>query len=365
MRQRVQTDININHERWLVSYADFVTLLFAFFVVMYSISQVSESKYRVLSETMTQIFNEPKRSLEPIQVGDISRSGDATPVALEGSNQKVEIQGAFEKTADLPQLSDQFEDQFSDLIDDKVVQVNSNEYWLQISLNNSVLFPLGSVKPSQEALPIISEMANLLRDFNNPIQVEGYTDNITVNSAQFPSNWELSAARAASIVKLLVGEGINEKRLAAVGYGEHHPIAENDSPEGRAQNRRVVLMIAREKMQRPRINTSEAVKEAVAPAGREQTQVNPQPGLEKNNGKDSTNEELSSLSAEEKMERLIENNPDLGINSVLQLKAPVETRAEEAEPEAPVSDEQKIKPVETSKGGLLFSSDPDLPRNDN
>jgi len=359
MRRRVNNDININHERWLVSYADFVTLLFAFFVVMYSISQVSESKYRVLSETMTQIFNEPKRSLEPIQVGDISRSGNITPAAEENSNQQIESQGAFDKTADLPQLSDQFTEQFSDLIDDEVIQVNSNEYWLQISLSNSILFPLGSVSPSRKAKSVLSEVANLLRDFNNPIHVEGYTDNISVNSLQFPSNWELSSARAASVVKLLADEGVDSKRLAAVGYGEHHPIAENNTPEGRAQNRRVVLMIAREKMKRPLINTQSEIKEAVETKGIEQTQVNPQPGLEMNSVSEKVD---NNLSPKDKMDRLIESNPSLGINSVLNLENELPAPLQENDSDDTTVQDTKIKPVETKNGGLLFSSDPDLPR---
>lgn len=359
MRRRVNNDININHERWLVSYADFVTLLFAFFVVMYSISQVSESKYRVLSETMTQIFNEPKRSLEPIQVGDISRSGNITPAAEENSNQQIESQGAFDKTADLPQLSDQFTEQFSDLIDDEVIQVNSNEYWLQISLSNSILFPLGSVSPTRKAESVLSEVANLLRDFNNPIHVEGYTDNLSVNSLQFPSNWELSSARAASVVKLLADEGIDSKRLAAVGYGEYHPIAENNTPEGRAQNRRVVLMIAREKMKRPMINTQSEIKEAVDTKGIEQTQVNPQPGLEMNSVSEKVD---NNLSPKDKMDRLIESNPSLGINSVLSLENESPAPFQENDSDDTTVQDTKIKPVETKDGGLLFSSDPDLPR---
>lgn len=363
MRQRVSTEININHERWLVSYADFVTLLFAFFVVMYSISQVSESKYRVLSETMTQIFNEPKRSLEPIQVGEISRSGQPTPIAADGQSQKpLENEGAFNKTADLPQLSDQFSEQFADLIDDKVVQVNSNEYWLQLSLNNSILFSLGSVQPKVEAKVVLEKVADLLRNFNNPIQVEGYTDNLAVNSIQFPSNWELSSARAAAVVKILSDSGIAPQRLAAVGYGEYHPIAENSTPEGRAQNRRVVLMIAREKLRRPQVSTKAAIEAAVVPQGREQTQVNPQPGLENAEPINPSSSEPQSL--EEKVQRLVEENPALGLETVLkpQAEKPEETPAEPLRESETEAGNTAIKPVETKSGGLLFSSDPDLPR---
>jgi chemotaxis protein MotB len=356
MRRR-RADIQVNHERWLVSYADFITLLFAFFVVMYSISQVNESKYRVLSATLTEIFNEPKRTMEPIQIGELSRSNEPQISQADLENFEANGQGAFEKTADLPQLSDQFTEQFSDLIDDKVIQVNSNEYWLQISLNNSILFPLGSVEPTEEAEMVISEVADLLKGFNNPIQVEGYTDNVAVSSELFPSNWELSAARASSVVKLLVYFGLSPQRLAAVGYGEYHPIAENESPEGRSQNRRVVLMIAREKTARPRVNTTEAIKEAVEPSPVEQVQVNPQPGLEFSNQEDKE----KTLSPREKMNQLIEANPTLGIESVLEINENnqnKETKTQETE--------SAIKPVETESGGLLFSSDPDLPRdNDN
>lgn len=352
-RRRPSTDISINHERWLVSYADFITLLFAFFVVMYSISQVSESKYRVLSATLTEIFNEPKRALEPIQMGELSRSTKAELTPDEIMNHNPKSQGAFDKTADLPQLSDQFTEQFADLIDDKVVQVNSNEYWLQISLNNSILFSLGSVKPTLEARSVLAEVADLLRGFNNPIQVEGYTDNIAVSSKQFPSNWELSTARASAALKVLVEHGISPQRLAAVGYGEYQPIAENETPEGRAQNRRIVLMIAREKAQRPRVSTETEIDNAISSPEIEQVQVNPQPGLEQQY----ISEEDKPLTAKEKMEHLIEVNEGLGLDTVLQLED------EPSEAEETSNNAGSIKPVETKNGGVLFSSDPDLPRN--
>ncbi|MGH1485020.1 MAG: flagellar motor protein MotD [Cellvibrionaceae bacterium] len=355
MRRRPAADININHERWLVSYADFITLLFAFFVVMYSISQVSESKYRVLSATLTEVFNEPKRALEPIQVGELSRSSDPQLIENEVLNREAQSQGAFDKTADLPQLSDQFTEQFADLIDDKIVQVNSNEYWLQISLNNSILFPLGSVKPTREAYTVLAEVADLLREFNNPIQVEGYTDNVSVSSKQFPSNWELSAARSSSVVKILVEQGISPTRLAAVGYGEHQPIAENETPAGRAQNRRVVLMIAREKTQRPRVSTQAAIDEKMRQPVLEQSQVNPQPGLEKQE----ESIDRKDLTSKEKMDILVESNPGIGIDSVLKLEDEVVDDVK-----SPTgSGAGVVTPVEKEDGGLLFSSDPELPRN--
>ena len=345
--RRKAIELDDNPERWLVSYADFITLLFGFFVVMYSISQVSESKYRVLSATLTEVFTQNNRTLEPIQVGELARENGETIFDVDDLNFNAEAIGAFDKTADMPQLSAQFEDQFADLIDDEVVQVNSNEYWLQLTFNNSILFPLGSVQPSEFANDALATAAELLVGFNNPIQVEGYTDNVPVSSAQFPSNWELSSARAAAVVKILVDEGVTPSRLAAVGYGQYNPIAENDTPEGRAQNRRIVIMIAREKIQRPRISTISQVQEAVEPEGREATTVNPQPGLSNNS------ETQEPLSPREKMDVLIENNQGLGLGSVLQLE-PGEDAADNTEPE----NSELIQGIPTEGGGIIFSTDP-------
>ena len=352
MLRRQTSELEINHERWLISYADFITLMFAFFVLMYSISQVSESKYRVLSATLTEIFDDPKRTLEPIQVGEISRSSEPQLLDASQLNLEAENQGAFEKTADLPQLSDQFTEQFSDLIDDKVIQVNSNEYWLEISMSNSLLFPIGSVKPSIEAETVLNEVAGLLIDFNNPIQVEGYTDNTPVASERYPTNWELSSARAASVVRILADNGINPTRMSAVGYGEFQPLTENETPSGRAKNRRVVLMISREKTQRPQVDTRAAIENINQKNEPESVQVNPQPGLDKS--EKSLDDKL--LTPRERMDLLIENNPSLGIESVLQEASP--------EDEEEISNEDSaIQAVETEEGGLLFSSDPELPRN--
>ncbi len=348
MRRHAQTPIEISHERWLISYADFITLLFAFFVVMYAISQVNENKYRVLSTTLSAVFDVPKRTLAPIQIGELARASEAQVIDTNDINPEARAQGAFDKTAELAQLSDQFTEQFADLIDDKLVQVNSNEYWLQIVLNNSLLFPLGSIKLSIEADTLLTEVADILRGFNNPIQVEGYTDTLPVASLQFPSNWELSSARAAAVVKHFIDVGIAPTRLAAVGYGEYQPIAENQTPAGRAQNRRITLMVAREKMQRPRLTTQSAVDAIVKPSTIEQTQVHPQPGLYKREAAD------GQQTAKTAMERLLEDNPGMGIESLFQQHSPA------AKP--PVVETDKIQPVTTPGGGLLFSSDPELPR---
>lgn len=279
MVRRRREDIHVNHERWLISYADFITLLFAFFVVMYSISQVNDSKYRVLSDTFIEAFNLPTDSqtnkepsdqvapaadlISPIDMGkstrDVQQTEEVPPQIVDSSqnavNQPVSAETADEtvKTSDeLTQISDLVSEKFASLISDQVIQVSSNELWLQIELKDSILFSSGSADTSEQARRIFDEIATILAGYSNPVQVEGFTDNVPINSAKYPTNWELSTARASAIVKHLAAKGVAPERLSAVGYGEYQPKVPNDSEQGRAQNRRVAIMIAKRKMDRPR-----------------------------------------------------------------------------------------------------------------
>ena len=281
MVRRRQQDIHVNNERWLVSYADFITLLFAFFVVMYSISQVNESKYRVLSETFVEAFNQPNDSkANPLPQEKLNPSNDAvTPIDMgktatedhsqqspivivdDTANPQMNAQSnttAKTQTSDeLTQISDLVNEKFSQLINDQMIKVSSNELWLQIELNDSILFSSGGVETSAQAQVIFTEIANILKNYENPIQVEGFTDNVPIKNTRYPTNWELSSARATEIVKFLATKGVAPERLAAVGYGEFQPIASNDTEAGRAQNRRVAVMVAKRKMDRPKTTANQ------------------------------------------------------------------------------------------------------------
>jgi chemotaxis protein MotB len=228
-----------NHERWLISYADFITLLFAFFVVMYAISSLNESKYQVLTESLTGVFNQPDRSLRPIPIGD------EQPRSVQIQPDLPAEQTGAEAVDTLAQIADSFREAFGDLIASDQLTVRGNEMWIELELSSGLLFPSGDAIPRNEAFGITQRIAGILAPYQNPIKVEGFTDNVPIRSAAHPTNWELSAARAASIVRLLVANGIEPVRLAAVGYGEYQPVAENTSEEGRARNRRVVLLISR------------------------------------------------------------------------------------------------------------------------
>lgn len=277
MVRRRREEIHVNHERWLISYADFITLLFAFFVVMYSISQVSDSKYRVLSDTFIEAFNQSantQTSVKPqdnpspsngiIAPGDMGKTtvahdGQLSEVSDNSTNTTLPVPEQEEpvKTSDeLTQISDLVTEKFTQLINDQMIQVSSNELWLQIELKDSILFSSGSADTSDQAQKIFDEIAGILKNYSNPVQVEGFTDNIPIKSVKYPTNWELSTARASAIVKYLASKGVAPERLSAVGYGEYQPVAANDTDQGRAQNRRVAIMIAKRKMDRPKVSVT-------------------------------------------------------------------------------------------------------------
>lgn len=254
MARRKRHEEHENHERWLVSYADFITLLFAFFVVMYAISSVNEGKYRVLSETLETVFTKPNRSADPIQIGELSRGEGprvASPGAPEVPTFDIELPEIPQETEpvkdnsieDIEQLNEQLSSALSVLIENDDVIIKQTDDWLEVEIKSNFLFGSGEARLASDAVPVIGQIADVLAPVANPIQVEGFTDNIPITTPRFPSNWELSASRAASVVNLMSRFGVEPERMSAIGYGEFKPIADNDTEIGRQKNRRVVLVI--------------------------------------------------------------------------------------------------------------------------
>jgi chemotaxis protein MotB len=245
MARRRQPEEHENHERWLVSYADFITLLFAFFVVMYSISSLNEGKYKILSEALVGVFNETDRSVKPIPIGE-PRPVTTKPVQPLVKDSEETDAGIAQNSSDpLQAIANDVRDAFGDLIKSDQMTVRGNELWIEVELNSSLLFGSGDAMPSDKAFAIIEKVAKIIKPFDNPIHVEGFTDDQPISTAQYPTNWELSSARSASIVRMLAMDGINPARMASVGYGEFQPVASNATAEGRGRNRRVVLVISR------------------------------------------------------------------------------------------------------------------------
>ena len=229
-------------DRWLVSYADFVTLLFAFFVVMYAVARANHVELVALSDTLSAAFDQRPRSMEPIQVGDPLLA--SSPHVVDSSPDPGYADEAEGDSRIEPSL-DRLLERFAGLDGIEVPEIASDTDWLEISLSSEVLFDAGSTSLRPGALPMLEEVAAFLGEFDNPVTVEGYTDNMPVSSARFPSNWELSAFRASVVARFLEQRDIDRDRIAAVGYGENHPVATNATPEGRARNRRVDIIVAR------------------------------------------------------------------------------------------------------------------------
>ncbi|HZO22133.1 MAG TPA: flagellar motor protein MotD [Steroidobacteraceae bacterium] len=271
-RRRRAHEEHTNHEAWAIPYADLLTLLLAFFVVMYAISSVNAGKYRVVSDSLFAAFHGSPRAATPIQVGDkpVDSGADAqagvvqqstvkgpgpsqlapvpVEVGLSRSRGDVTLPGklppqAAAAAAALSQLADQVERAMSDLVQKDIVTVRRNDFWIEVEMRTDILFPSGSARLSDPAVGIIERLGSVLSPFPNPIRVEGHTDNKPIRTAVFSSNWELSAARAGSVVRVLANHGVAPDRLAVIGYGEQRPAKPNTTSEGRNANRRVVVVI--------------------------------------------------------------------------------------------------------------------------
>ena len=236
MRRRGITDIEPadSTDRWLVSYADFITLLFAFFVVMYSISNVNMGKYRVLSDSVMTAFSAQSNSPFPIG-SQLGISVQRAPIAVGLIGQTGWV--SMEETAAT------LDKRLKKWVKKGMVAVKGNEKWLEIEIKSSLLFKSGDAVLSADAANILSELTAVVGTTKNPLYVSGYTDDVPISTGRYPSNWELSAARSASVVKLLAQNGINPARMGAIGYGEFRPIVANDSVTNRQKNRRVVIRV--------------------------------------------------------------------------------------------------------------------------
>ncbi len=223
-----------NHERWLVSYADFITLLFAFFVVMYSVSVVNEGRFRTVSESI-------KAALHPIV------SQPTTPLAFNIGEYKPALVAPR-----LPGNKEPVIRRLREIV--KVMQpaaqfavihvMERADGDIVISIPEPILFESGEANLRPEALPFLQALAEVLIELDRPVKVEGHTDNVPIRSARYPSNWELSAARAVVVVRILTElYGVPPAHAAAHAYADSRPIADNSTPDGRAKNRRVEIVV--------------------------------------------------------------------------------------------------------------------------
>lgn len=222
-----KTEVHQDSHRWVVSYADFITLLFAFFVVMYAISSVNVSKYKSLSEGMKSAFNQK----------DQNKATQSTDNIKDGPEEK-KTKGTFKDGLD------ELNKSLSEL-EDGDFKLNRQEGWVEIDIKAGSLFDSGSADIKPEALIKLMKLAEKIKNLPFTVVVEGYTDNVPIETPQYPSNWELSAARAATVGRILNGFGIANHRILVTGYGDQYPITDNYTEAGRSQNRRVNILITK------------------------------------------------------------------------------------------------------------------------
>jgi chemotaxis protein MotB len=274
MARKHKHEEHLNAEAWAIPYGDLVTLLLALFVVMYAMSSVNEGKYRVLSESLNEAFHGTPRVSRPIQIGEQSahgiggapaaspsrprreQGGTGLPDSLHGLGAVLPSAGvplplkeraaaaadAGERDA-LRRIAREVEAALGDLIRKDIVIVRRKDNRLEIEIKTDILFASGVAAIAEPARPVLAKLGGILAQFPNRLRVEGHTDDMPIATAAFPSNWELSAARATSVVHVLIGAGLHPERLSVAGYGEFQPVVANDSVANRNRNRRVVLVV--------------------------------------------------------------------------------------------------------------------------
>ncbi len=242
-----------NHERWLLTYSDLITLLMIFFVLLYTISNINAKKFADLSASMSKaLLGQNSGKILGEAVGQLPiKESLSQQVKIEAQN-ILKAQQQIEKLIKEQGLAGK-------------VEVSQESRGLIISLKEALLFKSGSAAITPEAKVILVKVGQILKMLPNQMRIEGHTDNLPIHTAAFPSNWELSTGRATNVVKMLIYEvGMGPERFSAAGYGEYRPIAANNNEFNRARNRRVDIVVVKSAFEvaEPKI-TEEKLKESV------------------------------------------------------------------------------------------------------
>lgn len=242
MRRKKKPEEHENHERWLVSYADFITLLFAFFVVMYAISSLNEGKYRVLSDSLVSAFKNA-----PANAAALNPAAQTPQPITPVKKANAEVDPKLKKqTEDMREVAQDLLKVLAPLVKDNQVKITQSLRGVTLEINASVLFAPGQAILQNESAQALGAVARVLAPVPNRIQVEGHTDDAPISTVYYPSNWELSSARASSVVRLFGQHGVQNERMVAIGYADNRPVVPNTDNESRARNRRVTILIISE-----------------------------------------------------------------------------------------------------------------------
>ncbi len=239
-----------NHERWLVSYADFITLLFAFFVVMFASSQTDKARAKQVSQAVEKALDNGRSLSVPAAVakvlgGTVDDKGQGNAMMKgPGGAQHAEKDAPPDSVIELMPSLERLNNELATEIKEGKLEVRLEPRGLVISLRQSAFFSSGTDVMDESNLPAIKKLAELIATLPNSIQIEGHTDSIPIHNDRFKSNWELSCARAIAVLETFCGTyQLNRQRFSVVGRADTVPIASNETPEGRARNRRVDVVI--------------------------------------------------------------------------------------------------------------------------
>ncbi|UOF91353.1 OmpA family protein [Fodinisporobacter ferrooxydans] len=249
-RRRRKREKPQNHERWLITYADLITLLMIFFVVMYAMSKIDMAKFMTLSESLNQaLYASDKIQLHNLGTTALLAAQNAKEGNQHGNeSDKTKVDSQSFQTGQqqkLEQLYQQLKEYITQNHLENKISIQDQMRGVQVTLKDVVLYDTGSATLKQDGIHVIQNILPFLKSVNNPIVVEGHTDNIPIHNSRYPSNWELSVARAVNVVHYLANAGIDPSRMSATGYGEWHPVVPNDNEADRQKNRRVNIVILR------------------------------------------------------------------------------------------------------------------------
>jgi len=251
MALKKEPEKHVNHERWLVSYADFITLLFAVFVTLYAMSQTDKKKVEEVMQSLQQSFGmvnagAPASKINVIQSRAISILPAIKPemsVAPSGRAHNGQLRTRADEK-DFRQIKSSMEAYLVKQGAQDKVNLTITRRGLIVSLKEAGFFDSGQAQIKQSAHELLNTIAEVMTEYNNPLRVEGHTDNVPISTSQFPSNWELSTARATNVLKYLINSyDADPDKISATGYGEFRPVADNTTPENRAKNRRVDIVL--------------------------------------------------------------------------------------------------------------------------
>lgn len=284
MSRRKRHKAHANHERWLVSYADFITLLFAFFVVLYASSQADKKKAAQVAASIKGAFQQMGvfTGSSPERLGVPGSQGVDSPEMTDAPLKVVKVAGADDKAkatggygVDVDELRRELEAALGDEIRKHEVQMRMTPEGLVVSLREVGFFNSGEADLLEDGQATLARIATILGGKGFEIRVEGHTDNVPIHTAEFKSNWELSTARATQVVALLIEKySFDPLLISAAGYSEYRPVNSNDTPQGRAANRRVDLVVVGRSVDKNNVATTET-----NPTGAELKSNKPTPSI--------------------------------------------------------------------------------------